>query len=237
MENSIIKADIKCKFSKAFSVIVYLLLGLSIVWLIPVSTELYVSDIFSYSTRFYFNLIKASLFYTDYSSSGGQSTILEDQFIIGIVVFILIFVVAALKLYTQDVTKECSIELTSEGINGRRKRIGAKADLRLPIEKIDSLFVTETIFDKIRGGKTLGIRSNTGVIRFVCVQNADEFVAAANKAIEENKKSNKAIPAPSTTVVQNTSNADELKKYKDLLDSGVITQEEFDAKKKQLLGL
>ena len=31
--------------------------------------------------------------------------------------------------------------------------------------------------------------------------------------------------------------ADELKKYTELLDSGVITQEEFDAKKKQLLGL
>lgn len=37
--------------------------------------------------------------------------------------------------------------------------------------------------------------------------------------------------------IQKTSNADELKKYKDLLDSGVITQEEFDQKKKQLLGL
>lgn len=33
------------------------------------------------------------------------------------------------------------------------------------------------------------------------------------------------------------SNADELKKYKDLLDQGIITQEEFDAKKKQLLGI
>lgn len=33
------------------------------------------------------------------------------------------------------------------------------------------------------------------------------------------------------------SSADELKKFKDLLDSGIITQEEFDAKKKQLLGL
>ena len=33
------------------------------------------------------------------------------------------------------------------------------------------------------------------------------------------------------------SNADELKKYKELLDAGIITQEEFDAKKKQLLGL
>lgn len=33
------------------------------------------------------------------------------------------------------------------------------------------------------------------------------------------------------------SEIDELKEYKDLLDSGVISQEEFDAKKKQLLGL
>ena len=33
------------------------------------------------------------------------------------------------------------------------------------------------------------------------------------------------------------SSADELKKFKELLDMGVITQEEFDAKKKQLLNL
>ena len=31
--------------------------------------------------------------------------------------------------------------------------------------------------------------------------------------------------------------ADEIKKFKDLLDAGIITQEEFDTKKKQLLGL
>lgn len=36
---------------------------------------------------------------------------------------------------------------------------------------------------------------------------------------------------------QTVSPADELKKYKDLLDAGVLTQEEFDAKKKQILGL
>ena len=40
-----------------------------------------------------------------------------------------------------------------------------------------------------------------------------------------------------TTIINQTSSADELKKFKDLLDSGIITQEEFDAKKKQLLGL
>ena len=44
---------------------------------------------------------------------------------------------------------------------------------------------------------------------------------------------------PSATIKQEIpqSNADELKKFKELLDMGVITQEEFDAKKKQLLGL
>ena len=39
------------------------------------------------------------------------------------------------------------------------------------------------------------------------------------------------------TIINSVSPAEELKKFKDLLDSGVISQEEFDAKKKQLLGL
>ena len=45
--------------------------------------------------------------------------------------------------------------------------------------------------------------------------------------------------AKNTPVIQTAqlSAADELKKFKDLLDIGAITQEEFDAKKKQLLGL
>ena len=45
----------------------------------------------------------------------------------------------------------------------------------------------------------------------------------------------KAEPAQETT--KELSAADEILKFKNLLDSGVITQEEFDAKKKQLLGL
>jgi hypothetical protein len=41
-----------------------------------------------------------------------------------------------------------------------------------------------------------------------------------------------------TTIVQQAASpAEELKKMKELLDMGIITQEEFDTKKKQLLGL
>jgi len=42
---------------------------------------------------------------------------------------------------------------------------------------------------------------------------------------------------PETQAVNAVSDVEELKKYKELLDSGIITQEEFDAKKKQLLGI
>ncbi len=52
------------------------------------------------------------------------------------------------------------------------------------------------------------------------------------------KRSKSFNPETKVTVeVSNKSEADELKKFKELLDSGVITQEEFDAKKKELLNL
>lgn len=41
----------------------------------------------------------------------------------------------------------------------------------------------------------------------------------------------------STTQTNEKSEADELSKFKQLADEGVITQEEFEAKKKQILGL
>ena len=56
----------------------------------------------------------------------------------------------------------------------------------------------------------------------------DEYKSEIAKKNEANTP---AAAAPAT------STADELKKYKELLDEGIITQEEFDAKKKQLLGL
>ena len=42
---------------------------------------------------------------------------------------------------------------------------------------------------------------------------------------------------PVVVMQQTTSDADDLKKYKELLDSGAITQEEYDAKKKQILNI
>ncbi len=82
--------------------------------------------------------------------------------------------------------------------------------------------------------KSIKITTASGRISFLLIKNRYEIYETISKLIVE--RQNKETKTE-TVVKQETSNADELKKYKDLLDGGVITQEEFDAKKKQLLGL
>ncbi len=53
--------------------------------------------------------------------------------------------------------------------------------------------------------------------------------------IEQRKAELKNIPQGGG--IQQASGADELKKFKELLDMGIITENEFEAKKKQILGL
>ena len=62
-------------------------------------------------------------------------------------------------------------------------------------------------------------------------------VEAIKSKLNEAIKLAKADNQTGATVVQQVSAMDELKKLKELLDLGIVTQEEFDAKKKQLLGL
>ena len=86
-------------------------------------------------------------------------------------------------------------------------------------------------------GKFNGISITTasGAIQFLLIKNRDEIHKEITKLLvaRQEKSDNKVITKQETT----SYNADELKKFKELLDSGVITEEEFDAKKKQLLGL
>lgn len=60
---------------------------------------------------------------------------------------------------------------------------------------------------------------------------------SANAIIETLQKLKDNRHAQSVQVVQPLSGADELKKYGDLLNQGLITQEEFDKKKAQILNI
>lgn len=58
-----------------------------------------------------------------------------------------------------------------------------------------------------------------------------EVAEYCKKQIEEYKTKKNSV------AINEVSVADEIKKFKELLDNGIITEEEFNAKKKELLGL
>lgn len=83
--------------------------------------------------------------------------------------------------------------------------------------------------------KTIAVTTASGAIKFSLIANRDEVHEKITGLLVNRQGKDK----PSEIKVEKPANNDpaDLKKYKDLLDSGVITQEEFDAKKKQILGL
>lgn len=77
--------------------------------------------------------------------------------------------------------------------------------------------------------KGIAVTTASGAVKFGCIKNRNEIYEVVSNLLMERQR-NSGIPVAH-------SSADELKKYKELLDTGVISQDEFDAKKKQLLNL
>lgn len=100
----------------------------------------------------------------------------------------------------------------------------------LPIHMISS-YSTRKIFS------TIAITTTSGVIKFGLIKNYKEIGEVLSTLINQRQENTEVTQATPIITQQPTSNLDELKKLKELLDMGIISQEEFDVKKKQLLGL
>lgn len=83
-----------------------------------------------------------------------------------------------------------------------------------------------------------GIESTKGIHDADHDENTVEFTAENNDLVNQIKSKIEELMAQQRMSNTNQlSPADEIRKYKKLFDDGVITQEEFEQKKKQLLGL
>ena len=120
------------------------------------------------------------------------------------------------------------IVVTDKRVYGKTS-FGKQVDL--PLDSISA--VGTSLF------KGISVGTSSGKISFLAISNRDEIYGEIKKILADRQEKEIKVKAstPITNITQAQSNADELKKFKDLLDSGIITQEEFDAKKKQLLGL
>ena len=111
------------------------------------------------------------------------------------------------------------IVVTDKRVYGKTA-FGKRVDL--PLDSISSISTGAM--------KGIAVATSSGRIRFWFIKNNEEVHGEVSKLLigRQNKK---------TLVSESLSGADELIKYKELLDSGVLTQEEFEAKKKEVLNL
>ncbi len=109
----------------------------------------------------------------------------------------------------------------------------SKITLKMPIEKIDNIAAVNSAFYWFTG-KTIRIASTSGVIKIPFVVNADEVVTFLSEAIEKAK--NRPVKAVAEPEKPQGDAADSLKKLAQLREAGIITEEEFNQKKSELLG-
>ena len=128
-------------------------------------------------------------------------------------------VVICAPLYFRIVN--CELIITDKRVYGKAT-FGKRVDL--PIDSISAVG-TSSLWG-------IDIGTSSGRIHFKLIKNKNEIHSVLSGLLMDRQQK------PKNTIVQNTtSNADELEKFKELLDKDIITKEEFDAKKKQLLGL
>lgn len=101
----------------------------------------------------------------------------------------------------------------------------------IPLDKVNSISHSKGL---LLGKISITDGATTRTIENVSNITVSFFADTVNKQIElyKNSKNN-----PITSDINTISPADELIKYKQLLDIGALTQNEFDAKKKELLGV
>lgn len=103
---------------------------------------------------------------------------------------------------------------------------GKRVDL--PIDSISAI-------GENMGLKMLSLSTASGRIKFYGIKNAAEMKNVLNELIVNRQKANTYTPNSNYSTNSSTNNVDLLRKYKELLDMGAITQEEFDSKKNELL--
>lgn len=101
---------------------------------------------------------------------------------------------------------------------------------RFPLSSITSVYTVEN------GFASASIFFSTGGAGTVELE-VPAALQDTNKFFEYLQSVTQKAAVTNNSSETSLSSADEIKKFKDLLDTGAITQEEFDQKKKQLLGL
>lgn len=118
----------------------------------------------------------------------------------------------------------CEIVVTDKRIYGK---VGFGRRIDLPLDSVSAVAVSSVLTQGV------SVSTSSGRITFFYLSNRNE-ISDEIRNLLLNRQSKTSL---TEIVAKNPTNADELKKYKELLDINAITQDEFEAKKKELLDL
>jgi hypothetical protein len=237
--DNIVKANIKFepkKFNLLINVIIIIGLAIFVSSVIPVSKDIESGSWGGtvYFRNIYGEYIKYECYYDEdftYLEKKDYEFWYYPSFWIGFGVSLASILTKVIVLACCNSTAEkCYLMLDTKGINGLRKKVFSQKKLVLPMDKIDSIVVKDGISDKLLGGQTVAIYSASGLIKFAWIQNAQEFV---DKTLAEIQKYNETIELKNNVTVN--IEAEKLQKLKILLEQGLITQEEYDTKRKEMI--
>ena len=122
------------------------------------------------------------------------------------------------------ISRKCELCITENSVKG--KTLFGK-EVVLPLYMVSAYSTRKFL-------STVAVATSSGITKFALIGNYYEIGKVLSQKINERQE---ATATPKSTPAPQSNSMDDLKKLKDLLDAGIITQEEFDAKKKQLLGL
>ena len=158
---------------------------------------------------------------------GGGYVVAFDECSLLLYVFIiacLLLVVGIILLVMYRANSQCELCITEDNVKG--KTLFGK-EVVLPLSMVSSYATEEHL-------STISIATSSGITKFVLIKNYKEMSQVLSELISKKQKGTESA----ATANQPSGNSlDDIVKLKSLLDAGIITREEFDAKKKQLLDL
>ena len=134
-------------------------------------------------------------------------------------------IIALFGLYLLFVNRDCEFFVTNKRVYGKTF-FGKRVDL--PLDSISAVALTNSLFAGI------SVSSSSGRITFAHLKNRNGVYKELSNILIERQSGELKY---TTEVIEKNDKINDIKRLKELLDIGAITQEEFDAKKKELLGL
>ena len=148
----------------------------------------------------------------------------KDTYIILFIVMCSSFLLSLVSAIIYWAHSKCEIVVTEKNVKG--KALFGK-EVVLPMYMISAYSTRKFL-------SVIAVATASGITKFSCIQNYAEIGKVLSQKI--NERQDGTMKETQASAPKNDS-VDDIIKLKALLDQGIITQEEFDAKKKQILGL